>query len=391
MRCKKLLPLILCTILLCGCWDKAEIDRRSFISSIGIDVGKDIGKQDELKTIKPDEPFPERRVKKLNITYGFPDISELGPGKGGTASEKHINTDAYSMEDAVAQATLKSSRNLYYGHGKLLLLSSDVLNYADVTKEIFDYLERQPTVNKMMMVVAVEGRAEEYLKFKPEMEKNVGEYINGLMSNSSRAASILPITLKEMIVNLSENGNAIVPWMTLDKTKKELLLSGVAVIKDFTLKGFLNPIETADLEILRGKLKNGKKLVYKEGHPVDFIIEDLDRKITVNNKNGKLFVNIDISIEGSIKGYYFGKEISKVSTIEALEKDFNKSLSTELKEVVKITQNEFMVDPIGIREYVEKYSPSFWNKVKDKWDETYKNAEVNVTVTTHIRRIGVIK
>jgi len=391
MRFKKLLPLILCAVFFSGCWDKVEIDRRSFITSIAIDVGKDIGKQEELKSISPDEPFPERRIKKLSITYGFPDISQLGPGKAGTASEKYINTDAYSMEDAVAQGTLKSSRNLYYGHGKLLLLSSDVLNYPDVVREVLDYLERQPTINKMMMVVAVEGKAEEYLKFKPEMEKNVDEYINGLMANSSRAASILPITLKEMFVNLSENGNAIVPWMTFDKTKKELVLSGVAVIKGFALKGFLNPIETGDLEILRGKLKNGKKLVYKEGHPVDFIIEDLDRKIKVNNKNGKLFVNIDIAIEGSIKGYYYGKGVSDTKTIEALEKDISKSLSVELREVVKITQNEFMVDPIGIREYVEKYNPGFWNKIKDNWEETYKNADVNVTVTTHVRRVGVAK
>lgn len=391
MRFNKLLPFTLCAVLLCGCWDKVEIERRSFISSIAIDVGKDIGKQEELKTIRPDEPFPERRIKKLSITYGFPDISQLGPGKAGTASEKYINTDAYSMEDAVAQATLKSSRNLYYGHSKLLLLSEDVLNHSDVVREIFDYLERQPTINKMMMVVAVEGRAEEYIKFKPEMEKNVDEYINGLMQNSSRAASILPITLKEMMVNLSENGNAIVPWMTFDKTKKELVLSGVAVIKGFSLKGFLNPLETGDLEILRGKLKNGKKLVYKDGHPVDYVIEGLKRKIKVTNKNDKLFVNIDISLEGSVRGYYFGKEISDVNTIESLEKDLAKSLSVELKEIVKITQNELTVDPIGIREYVEKYNSGFWNKVKNNWDETYKNADVNVSITAHIRRVGVAK
>ena len=391
MRFKKMLPLMLSSILLCGCWDKVEIDRKAFISSIGIDVGKEIAKQEELKSIKPDEPFAERRIKKLSVTYGFPDLSQLGPGKAGTASEKYINAEAYSMEDAVAQATLKSSRNLHYGHSKLLLISEDLLNYTDVMKEIFDYLERQPTLNKMMMVMAVEGNAEEYIKFKPEIEKNVDEYINGLMENSSRAASILPITLKEMMVALSENGNAIIPRMTIDKDKKELKLTGVAIIKDFTLKGYLSPIETADLEILRGKLENGKKLVYKEGHPVDFIIEDMKRKIKVNHKNGKLFVNINIDLEGSAKGFYFGKELSDVKTLEELERDFNKSLAVEFKEVVKITQKELSVDPIGIREYVEKYEPSFWNSVKAKWDETYKNAEVNVTVATHIRRIGVTK
>jgi spore germination protein len=391
MRNKKILILMTCVMLLSGCWDNVEIDRKSFISTIGIDVGKDIGKEGELKAISSKEPFAEREVEKIKITYGFPDISSLAPTKGGSAEGKFITTTAYSMEDAVTKATSKSSRSLQFGHSKLLIFSSEIFKYPNTIKEIIDYLQRQPSLNRMMLVVLADGNVEDYVKLKPDMEKNIDSYITGLMENSSRNATILPVTLNEMLKLLSENGNAIIPRITFDKTKNELALSGIAVIKDYTLKGYLNSIETSDLEILRGKLKSGKKMVYKDGHPVDFQIEDINRKISVINDKNNIHFNIDIVLEGQIKGYFANSDVFSKENLKNLEDDFNKSLSEECEKVVRITQNEFMVDPIGFREIVEKYHVALWNKVKGNWDEVYKSSVIKVNVTTHIRRVGVVK
>lgn len=391
MRNKITFILIISSILLCGCWDNVQIDRKSFISTIAIDVGKDIGKEGDLKSISSKEPFAEREVDKIKVTYGFPDISSLEPTKGGNAEGKFITTPAYSMEDAVSKATAKSSRSLNFGHSKLLIFSSEILAYPNTIKEVIDYLERQPSLNRMMLVVVADGNVEDYVKFKPDMEKNIDSYITGLMENGSRNATILPVTLNEMLRLLSENGNALIPRLTLDKTKNELLLSGVAIIKDYTLKGYLNPIETSDLEILRGKLKNGKKMVYKDGHPVDFQIEDTKRKITVINGKNNIEFHIDIFLEGQIKGYFLGTELMDKDKLKELQDDFNKSLSGECEKVIKITQNEFMVDPIGFRENLEKYNVQLWRKVKDNWAEVYKSSVIKVNVTTHIRRVGVVK
>jgi spore germination protein len=391
MKNKITLILIISSMLLCGCWDNVEIDRKSFISTIGIDVGKDIGKEGDLKAISSKEPFAEREVEKIKVTYGFPDISSLAPTKGGSAESKSITTPAYSMEDAVSKATSKSSRSLHFGHSKLLIFSSEILAYPNTIKEVIDYLQRQPTLNRMMLVVVADGNVEDYVKYKPDMEKNIESYITGLMQNSSRNATILPVTLNEMLKLLSENGNAIIPRITLNKAKSELILSGVGIIKDYTLKGYLNPIETSDLEILRGKLKSGKKMVYKEGHPVDFQIEDTKRKITVISDKNNIQFNIDVYLEGQIKDYFVEGDLLSKDKLKSLEDDFNKSLSEELGKVVRITQNEFMVDPIGFREIVEKYNVALWNKVKSNWAEVYKSSVIKVNVTTHIRRVGVVR
>lgn len=391
MKCKKLLVIIVLSLFLDGCWDRVEIDRKIFISAIGVDVGKDIGKEEELKSINPNDPFAERGIQKMKVTYGFPDISSFSPNNGGNPDGKFITVSAYSMEDSVAQASSKSSRSLDMGHSSILILSNEILYHTNTVKEVLDYLRRQQNINRTMLVVVAEGNVEDYIKFIPDMEKSVDIYIAGLMENSSSNATILPVRLNEMLTMLSEAGNAIIPRISLNKTKEEFTLSGIAAIKDYELKGYLDPIETSDLEILRGKLKSGKKVVYKDGHPLDFSIEGIERKMKVVSNNDNINVNININLEGQLKGYYVDDKVISKGNLNELEKNLNESISDECEEVIKITQDKFMMDPIGISQHIRKYSPGLWNKVKDNWDEEYKRIKVKVNVTTNIRRIGVTK
>lgn len=391
MKLRRMVSLLLICILLGGCWDKVEIDKKSIVSIIGIDVGEDICKQKEMEKFKPDEPYTALEMKKIHLTLGAPDISKLGPDKGATAEGIYINSDGYSMQDALTKASRKSSRDIKFSHTKLLVLSSELMSYPDIAKEIIDYLQREPSLNRMMYVVLAEGRPEEYIKYKPTMEKNIEGYISGLIENSNRNENILPITLNEFLILLSENGNALLPRMVMEKDKKELNIAGVSIIKDYAVKGSLTPSETGNLEMLRGTLKGGKRVIFLNNHPLDFVISDLDRKISVDNKNGNLSFNINIRLEGEVKDYYTDSGIFSRDQLSYLQQNFNKSIKTECEQVINLIQEKFQVDPIGIREYVEKFHPGIWREKKDNWSEAYKNADINVNIDTNIRRIGVVK
>lgn len=394
MKLTRVLLLILCCVVLSGCWDKVEIDRKIFVSVIGIDLGKDSGKEKEkeVKKIKPDEPFQERlQQKKLALTYGFPDISELGPGKSGTAKDQFINVEASSMEDGLLEATSRSSRSINVGQTKLIMLSSSILEQPETFKEILDYIARHANLNKMMNIVIAEGKAEDYAKYKPPMEKSIEYYLSGLMESNKRNATILPVTVNEVLVLLAQNGNAIIPRIEIEKEKNEIMLSGVAVIKNYILKGYLTRVEVADLEIMRGKVRGGKRVIYRDGHPVDINIEDIDRKIRVSGDKNKLKFDIDIRLEGQLREYYQDKIVFSKEELSSLEKDFSNSISEECDVIAKMLQREFAVDPIGFREYLEQRKPGLWWEVKDKWEEVYKNADITVNVDTKIRRIGVTR
>lgn len=391
MKHVKVFPILLSALVFSGCWDKVEIDRRTLISTIGIDSGKDIKKEDELKKIKPDEPYGERVIERLNIVYGFPDISKYSAESKQIPEDKTIKVESYSMEDAFYKASAKSSRSLQVDHARLLVFSSDVFAYPEIIKENIDYISRNPRLNRMMNVVVAQGKAEEMIKYKPNTENNIENFISGLMENSGRNAAIIPVSLNQILTLLSQNGNAIVPSMKLDKEKNELKLTGVAIIKDYSLKGYLSPSETSILMMLRGRLKSGKKVIFMDGHPIDYEIDGMKRKIKFSRTDGKLFFNIDLDLEGKIKEYYTDDTVFGREKLDQIQHNFNISISQECEKLVRLTQREFGVDPIGFREYLEKYHPNVWDEVKDKWGDVYKDAVVTVGVDTRVRRIGIKK
>ncbi len=391
MRNLKLLSILLLCLFLSGCWDKVEIDRKIFVSTIGVDVGKDINKEYELKKENFEEVFPQKNANKLKVSFAFPDISDFSPNKASVKGDNVFPIDAYSMQGAIDEIAVKASRDLYLDHTRLLLLGSDLLYYPDTVKEVVDYIQRQPKLNRRLYVLIVEGKVDEVMNFNPPIDKHIQAYISGIMDNSNRNGTILPVTLNEFLVLLSENGNAILPTIKLDKEKNQLSLTGTDIIKNYSTKGHLDPVETCNLEILRGNLKGGTKVIYENGHPIDYEIDGIKREIKVNRKENKLIFNIKINLEGKLKGAYIGDNVFYKENIDSMENRFNKMLVDECEKVARYTKQEVKVDAIGLRENVEKYHPYIWNSVKDNWEEAFSNSQINIEVNTNIRRVGISK
>ncbi|MFL0195576.1 Ger(x)C family spore germination protein [Clostridium sp. WILCCON 0269] len=382
--------LIIC-VLLTGCWDKVEIENTELVSIIGIDAGEDIGKRKELKNVKPTDPLTSIDFKKLHVTFGIPDLSKLGPDKGGISGDKYIDVDGYSIQDAISKAILKSSRTVKFSHTKLLVLGQNLMMYPDVVKEVIDYLQREPALNRNMYIVTSDGNSQKYVKFKTSVEKSVEMYILGLIENNSKNSEILPVTLNDFLIQMSENGNSILPKMVVDDDNKNIKVVGTTAIKNFKQNGNLNEVETANIELLRGNLKSGKKMIYINGHPVDITIDNASKRMRMSQEKGKITFYINLDIEGQIKNYYTNDKVLSVDTLGYIEQSFNKAISQECEAVVKVTQKELGIDPVGFREYIEKYHPGVWSQVKSNWENVYKDAVVNVNVDTKIRRIGVVK
>ncbi|MDT8715612.1 Ger(x)C family spore germination protein [Clostridium sp. 19966] len=385
--------ILLCVFMLfsTGCWDRNEIDRNFFVSTIAVDAGKDINDKKILKDAKPEDPFGERNIERLQVTYAFPDISGYSAQKSQIPSDKFIKTEAYSMEDAMSNAILKSSRNIDIGHASLLLISSDVFQNSKIVKEIVDYLSRNPMINRRMYVAVAEGSAEQLVKYPLNMESTIGAYVNGLMESSKKNAVIIPMTLNEFTILLGRSGNAIVPNLKVDSEKKEIKINGISIIKNYVIKGTLNPQETSAIEILRGKLISGKKVIYYNDEPIDMEIDNIKRKIKLTQEADKLNINVLVEIEGKVKQYTTDKNLLDGGFLDKLQNYYAESISTEGKEIFTAIQREYGVDLIGIREYVEKFKPSMWRKVENNWEETYKSANMNLDVRVELRRIGIKK
>ncbi|MDU1321404.1 MAG: Ger(x)C family spore germination protein [Clostridium botulinum] len=392
MKSKKCLVimLILLTICMTGCWDKVEIDQKAFASVIGVDAGKDIGKEKQLKEINSSASFTGSKLDKIKVTYAFPDISKLGPEKGGTAVDKTMSTDAYSMQDSIDKIVNKSSRNLSFGHLKLIVLNTSILDYSSTFKEVIDYLQRQPAINRMIYIVFSEDRSEEILKFKPNMEKSVENYIIGTLENNKKNNTSSPLTLNEFLEETSQNSTALVPVINIDKKSKDLKISKVAVIKDDKIKGYISTEQANNIQLINKKFKGGTRTIIRDGSPLDYSIENNERKIKIRDKE-KLSFDIKLNLEGQIKGHNIDKQISSKGDINKIEEDLNKAITQDIKEVIRISQTEYNTDILDLGGFIHKYHPKLWKEIKGNWNELYKTVDINVTADTKVRRIGAIK
>ncbi|NFN87482.1 Ger(x)C family spore germination protein [Clostridium sporogenes] len=392
MKSKKYLTimLILATMCMTGCWDRVEIDKKAFVSILGVDSGNDIGKEKQLENISPSASFTGSKFDKIKVTCAFPDISQLGPEKGGTAGENNMSVDAYSMQDSIDKIVNKSSRSLSFGHLKLMVLNTSVLDYSNTFKEVIDYLQRESSINRMMYIVFSEDKSEEILNFKPNMEKSVENYIIGMLENNKKNNTAFPLTLSEFLQETSQNKTALIPIINIDKKNKDLKISKVAVINNDKIKGYITTDQANNIQLINKKFKGGTRTIIRDGSPLDYSIENSERKIKLKDKENLNF-DIKLNIEGQIKGYNIDKQISSRDDINKIEGDLNKAITEEINEVIRISQSEYNTDILDLGEYVYKYHPTVWKKIKGDWNELYKTVNINVSVDTKVRRIGSIK
>ncbi|MGO5065686.1 MULTISPECIES: Ger(x)C family spore germination protein [unclassified Clostridium] len=392
MKSKKYLTimLILSTMCMTGCWDRVEIDKKAFVSILGVDSANDIGKEKQLEKISPNASFTGSKFDKIKVTYAFPDISQLGPEKGGTAGENNMSVDAYSMQDSIDKIVNKSSRSLSFGHLKLMVLNTSVLDYSNTFKEVIDYLQREPSINRMMYIVFSEDKSEEILNFKPNMEKSVENYITGMLENNKKNNTAFPLTLNEFLEETSKNKTALIPIINIDKKNKDLKISKVAVIKNDKIKGYISTDQANNIQLINKKFKGGTRTIIRDGSPLDYSIENSEREIKLKDKENLNF-DIKLNIEGQIKGYNIDKQISSKSDISKIEENLNNAIAQEINEVIRISQSEYNTDILDLGEYVYKYHPTVWKKIKGDWNELYKTVNINVSVDTKVRRIGSIK
>ncbi|WP_346889462.1 Ger(x)C family spore germination protein [Clostridium sp. UBA1056] len=384
----KLIPVMMISLLLTGCWDSVEIDRKAFVSTIGIDIGDDIDVRSKM--INSKESTSEKSIENnntLKVTYGFPDVRNMN-AKKGTASELAITVDGYSMTDAYFKAIGKSSRTLHFGHSKLLLLSDELFQYPEILKEIMDYIEREPSLNRSVTMIIVKGKAKDYAKVKPEMEENIHNYITSLMGNSSKNGTVAPITLTKYIDMLKSYDISMLPVFSLEN-EKDIELKGMAVIKDFTIKDYLNNNQITDIQILRGDIGACRKAINRDGHNIDYYLKNVDKSLHIGYENNKLQLEYVINTEGTLKGYYTEAERLDSGIIEEIEKQFDESMKKDFEEIINFTSNSLKLDVIDIGSDIRRFHRGIWSEVENNWPEALRTAEISIKVNNDIRNIGL--
>ncbi|HPA55302.1 MAG TPA: Ger(x)C family spore germination protein [Bacillota bacterium] len=376
IKSMKAAAILLCVLLLTGCWDKIEIEDRLFVLSIGVDSVE----------------LAEKKASKDKYTLSFvsPVVDQIKEGPG--PAFRTYKTVDNSIIMSLSQLLERFSKKQFFGHTRNIFFGEDVLKDEKLLKEILDGISRYHEFHNSMYAYIVPGRAEEVFKVKPMYDKLLAPYIAGIIENSDYTSKVIKLTLLEMAIMLeNQKGGLVIP--RINPGKEEVKISGAGVLKDYKLIGYLDDQETSVYNWLTDKAKGGEIAVEYKGISTVFRHFDFDRKIELSKvENGNIYLNYIMETEGSIEEFMIGKEILDNVLLKEISREVEKRIENEGEKLIKKFQQEFKADLIGARDYLSKYQPKLYKTIEKDYEKFFIDSIViEVTANVSIRRVGLIK
>ncbi len=344
-----------CSILLTGCWDSVELEERSFIYGIAIDLAEK-------------EPGGENV---LTMT----DQIVVPAGLGGTTNNGNSEQQAYrnitksgkTLVDINRELSRVTNRTLYAQQLNVILLSEEAAKQSGLLKEALDVFIREREMRRGIRLVITKGKASDFLEIKPEDVQIPSEYIHLLLKNKRNAGTIAPLRIGEVHDFLLRDYSFPIPYLVL-LDDQNIEYAGVAAYngKREQVVGIVNGEETKGLGLFTGKISGGSIEIDVEGEKAAIDIMEIAKSLRLNGKDKEnLTFNVDLNITASI-----AETMSPVA-VTNLEK-YEKAVREKVRELAEKTiakaQKELATDIFGISSYLNGHHYKLWQEIKEDWD-----------------------
>lgn len=376
-KAKLFLVLLLCSIIMAGCWDKVEIEDRLFVLGIGVDKAR--------------EEEKARPTDRYVVNFMAPIVSSLKEGEAAKSfSTFKTVTSIFSF--GLNQMYERMDKKLSFQHTRILVLGEDMLKDEKLFLELLDAIARNHELHQNMYVFAVPGRADEVFKVKPKVTNLLSTYISRVAENNLYQSSIYKMPAYQMYENLiNTEGDTVIP--TLRPSKEETKVSGVGVIKGYKLIGYLDDKDSETLSWLNNKANGGMIESSYNGNQIPYQYNDINTQLKLDKVEGeKLYMTYHIIAEGSAEEYVWPDKLLEQKLLDNLQSSIEKTIENRCKAVVEKFQKEFKVDLIGVNPYLRKHHPAIFKSIEKDYENHFEsNVIIDIKAKVSIRRVGTIE
>lgn len=396
------LACLLACLLTAGCNGARETDEMAFAITVGIDAAP--GGQ-------------------LNVTYRLAKPAALGGegGKGGGWEASPIVTiNAPSL--AVARDLLNSqvARNPSMVHVKVVVIGEELARKG-IGDAIGPLLRFREFRGAMFIHVADGTTAEKLIRTnKPLLEKLPTRWVEGMMSTSGETGYYLRTFLHDFIVRLKAGSGS--PYAVLsgvrtgerrpavepaagEKTSEYLpgeidvrggnpgQVIGTALFRGDKMVGKLTSEETRMLALLIGEFRRGYITIQDPLQPASgvniHIRPGRKPQIDVKLADGRVVIDVDVMLEGEVTSIGSGINYEAPGYNQRLEDQISAVVREDMTKMIRYTQRVGS-DPVDFGKYLRPLFTTYGEYRRFDFDSRYPTAEVNVRVTTQLRRTGLM-
>ncbi|MDF2937385.1 MAG: hypothetical protein K0Q90_2758 [Paenibacillaceae bacterium] len=381
---KKCLIAVLLAVSTTGCWDYTELSDVFFVVGMAVDKGT--------------PPFKY----KMTVECIVPGEYDKTTG-GRTAPSQLYSMQGNTVADLSRKMNIGLGRELIYSHMQLLAIGESIVREGDL--QFFDYLERGRETRDNFNVVVVRGKkAEEVLKITNPTEK----YATGKLSKQLNTAvrewgSDPDIRLSDLmnsatgpgkgsvIVAVSVTGNPEASKGNLENAVpvSNAVISGLAVLQDMKLLGFMDVKDTRSYLWLRGGLRNTSVTAScAEGR--DFTIRIIKSNTRVKASHDGQTPRFHVTIR--MDSFLEMTECQNAMTTSALDdyaKQAEKSIAADIRQTLQKAQETYKTDIFGFGSQMYRQHPKYFKPLREEWNTYFSRAEVTLETHVRIRRVGL--
>nr|WP_231891432.1 Ger(x)C family spore germination protein [Paenibacillus swuensis] len=372
MYISRVLPFLLFSILLSGCWDRREVNDMALIIAAGIDVKE--GDQVEL-TVQVFIPNPT-----------------AGEGGGGGEGRIHsISRVGENVSAALTSLQRELPRSFFWGHAKAYIVGEEASRRG--MNHIMDFLFRDIDPREQSNLFVCRGKAKDLLLSLTD--PNSYETMIKLSQKKPLQYSTV-FKVEEKISGESNSFLLPIAGTTASSVSGQefniIMVRGCAVIKNRKLLGFLEKKDWESLEWFENrKFERNMTVLYEDEKGQTSL--KLTRSYLhyfprihkgVWSMHLRIKVNADIAESSNSLDFMSTKD-----NLKKAEPWFNKKIQQEVTQIIREGQKKYSADIFGFAREFHKAYPEQWKKEKRNWERIFSDMPVTVEIDTVIHTPGI--
>ncbi|MUV38564.1 Spore germination protein GerLC [Lentibacillus sp. JNUCC-1] len=381
-----LIVVICSTLMLSGCWDNIDIERKGFIIGTAVD----------LKEEKENGQY----VLTMTNQVAVPAVLSTQIQTGGEAKPfLNMSVDGESMISILRETATRSSRIPFFEHMKVLVISSAIAEKTDLFESVLDFFLRDMELRrdiKVMVKDGESGQAKDILEVNPAVELLPTLYVNEITENVGKTIRMMPpVTVGDVHGDILEEFSYVLPKINVVSEKK-LEYEGAAVFNGMAnqMVGTLDAEEIKGLNLVTRKNRSSVIEFMVRDHLMVYELEISIPSIKIVSANpGDVRVDINITTQGDIAEMFGSESLLHEDYIEEIQKKIEEKIVKIVEGTIKTSQEDLNTDVLGIGKQLSQKHPKKWDQLKGYWEEGenyFSQVRFQVKATAEVQGIGAV-
>lgn len=311
---------------------------------------------------------------------------------GGRAPSENMtfNTDesGKTIFDAISNLSNNLPKNVFFGHNKLIVFSSDICK--NDMKTHLDYLLRSTRSRVDVAVCIADSKAKEIIESNENDSHVPCENIATLLKNGQDVGTSAYVTVND-ILNLhgDKTSDFYLPMVKKEKNRDNVTTDGLGLFSNGTLVYTTDADETMGILMLGGKIDTCS-LEFNDSEFGKMGVELYNQK--VNNKtyikDGKVVFETEFSTKIMINEIEKGVFASlDEETVERICDETENEINSICKKAFYACKNNSS-DCLRVGEYLAKDCPESYDILSDNWDVYFSTVDYKIKSDVTLKEIS---